>query len=144
MDLQNGAVRTGPAHRVRRLSRDAVRYALAGAAVALSYIGLTLLLSGPGALPIQLAIAVAYLLAVALHFTLQRAFVFRDRQAFALSGREQAGRYVAIGVAQYSATAAATAVLPAALGASEEVVYVGTVVVISAATFLVLRTRVFH
>jgi putative flippase GtrA len=133
-----------PAHRVRRLSRDAGRYVLAGAAVALTYIGLTLLLSGPGQLPIQVAIPIGYVLAVALHFTLQRTFVFRDREAFALTAREQAGRYVAIGIAQYALTAAATALLPSALGASEQVVYVATVVVISAITFLFLRTRVFH
>jgi putative flippase GtrA len=133
-----------PADRVRRFSRDAGRYALAGAAVAITYIGLTLLLSGPGQLPIQAAILVGYVLAVALHFTLQRLFVFRDRSAFALSAREQAGRYVAIGFAQYAATAALTALLPSALGVSEQVAYVATVVVISALTFLLLRTRVFH
>ena len=70
--------------------------------------------------------------------------MFRDRSAFALSAREQAGRYVAIGFAQYAATAALTALLPSVLGVSEQVAYVATVVVISALTFLLLRTRVFH
>ena len=131
-------------HRVARLSGDMVRYAVAGATVAGAYIGLTLLLSGPAGLPIQVAIAIAYVLAVMLHFALQRVFVFRGRESFALSGREQAGRYVAIGVVQYTVTALATSLLPSVLGMSEQAVYVGTVVVVSALTFLVLRGRVFH
>ena len=117
---------------------------IAGAIVGLTYIGLTLALSGPAAWPIQLAIPVAYALSVALHFTLQRLFVFRDREAFMLATHEQIWRYLGLGLVQYVVTAAATALLPGVLGIPEQVVYVATVGVVSACAFVFLRTSVFH
>jgi putative flippase GtrA len=122
----------------------ATRYGLAGVLVATTYVGLTLALSGPGGLPIQVVIPVALAAAVALHFVLQRRFVFVDRTTFALSRAEQARRYLVIVAIQYAITAAATAVLPELLGTTEQVVYVATVVAISVTTFLFLRARVFH
>jgi putative flippase GtrA len=134
----------GPAVLGHPITRQALRFAIAGATVATLYIGLTLLLAGPVGAPIQLAIPVAYVTAVALHFVLQRNFVFRDRDAFALTTGGQAQRYVVIGVVQYSVTAASTGLLPGVLDVSEQAVYVCTVIVVSAATFLVLRRGVFH
>ena len=128
----------------RLIGRQALRFALAGAVVMLTYVGLTLLFSGVAGIPIQVAIAVAYVLAVMLHFALQRTFVFRYELGFALTTGSQVRRYVVIGVVQYTVTAATTTALPSVLGASEQVVYVATVLVISACTFLFLRHRVFH
>jgi len=125
-------------------SPQLVRYAIAGAIVGLTYVALTLALSGPAGWPIQLAIPVAYALAVALHFALQRLFVFRDREAFVLATHRQVGRYLVLCLVQYALTAASTAVLPGLLGLPESVVYVGTVAVVSAGAFVVLRTSVFH
>lgn len=141
-----GRVIGGPLRRVLApgASGQAVRYVIAGATVAAVYIGATLLLSGPAGAPIQAAIPVAYVTAVSLHFVLQRFFVFGDAKAFALAVHHQVGRYVAIGAVQYALTAASTALLPPALGLSEQVVYAGTVAAISAMTFIFLRTRVFH
>ena len=141
-----GRVLGGPLRRVLGpgATGQAARYAIAGATVATMYVGATLLLSGPAGAPIQVAIPVAYFTAVSLHFVLQRFFVFASANAFALAVHHQIGRYVVIGASQYVLTAASTALLPPALGLSEQVVYVGTVVVISATTFLFLRTRVFH
>jgi putative flippase GtrA len=85
---------------------------------------LTLLLSRPAGLPIQLAILVAYVLAVALHFLLQRAFVVRAQSTFVLSTREQLARYRLIGVVQYVVSASTTTLLPSILGVSEQIVYV--------------------
>jgi putative flippase GtrA len=121
-----------------------LRYAAAGGAVGLLYVGGTLLLSGPVGLPIQAAIPIAYLLAVACHFLLQRLFVFRHDGGFALSVREQIVRYLLIAATQYPATAALTALLPALFGLSEQVAYLITVAVISVTFFFVLRWRVFH
>jgi putative flippase GtrA len=121
-----------------------VRYGIAGAIVAVVYIGLTLLLSGPVGLPIQAAIPIAYTTAIAAHFTLQRWFVFHDAAVFALAMHHQVGRYLVIGLIQYSATALATAVLPGVVGLPERVVYICAVGVISAASFVLLRTSVFH
>src|SRR5689334_11729391 len=89
----------------RPFIQQGIRYALAGGTVAITYIGLTLLFSGPVGLPIQVAIPIGYVLAVSLHFLLQRRFVFADREQFALSGGAQVRRYVVIGAVQYAVTA---------------------------------------
>jgi putative flippase GtrA len=126
------------------LHHQAARFLIAGGFVSAVYIGLTLLLSGPLDVPIQIAIPISFVTAVALHYACQRFFVFRHVSQFALSARSQIGRYVVIGSVQYAVTAGSTGVLPGVVGASEQVVYVCTVVVISALTFVLLRTRVFH
>jgi putative flippase GtrA len=124
--------------------RHVLRYAAAGGVVGLLYVGGTLLLSGPVGLPIQAAIPIAYGVAVACHFLLQRLFVFRHDGGFALSVREQIVRYLLIAATQYPATAALTALLPALFGISEQVAYLITVAVISVTFFFVLRWGVFH
>lgn len=113
-------------------------------AVGLTYIGLTLLFSGPFGLHIQLSIPAGYAIAVVLHFALQRFFVFADRGEFELSGREQAGKYVVLAGVQYVITALATEILPGALGLDERAVYVGSALAASAGVFLFLRAHVFH
>jgi putative flippase GtrA len=120
------------------------RYAVAGAIVAMVYVGGTLLLSGPVGLPIQAAIPIAYVVAVALHFLLQRTFVFRHDGEFALSVREQIIRYLLIAATQYPATAGLTALLPVLFGMSDQVAYLITVALISLTSFFVLRWGVFH
>jgi putative flippase GtrA len=129
------------------LTGQMVRYAMVGGTVALTYIGVTLLLSGPAGLPILAAVAIGYVTAVCLHFTLQRAFVFRhhrDVTGFALPFREQIKRYIVLGSIQYGLNVAALLVLPALVGVSKQVVYLGTVVALSLASFTILRTRTFH
>jgi putative flippase GtrA len=125
-----------------RLVGQAARYAVTGATVAGFYVGGTLALSHLG-MPMAAAIAIAYTCAVSLHFALQRTFVFRGAQ-FGLSVREQALRYLVIGVVQYSVTAGATESLPDLVGVSPEVAYLLATVTFSAAGFLVLRSQVFH
>jgi putative flippase GtrA len=122
----------------------AIRYALAGAAVAGVYLGTPLMLNGVLGVPIQIAIAVAYVLAVTLHFNLQRHFVFGHVDRFALSPRQQISRYILIGAIQYPTTALAIAFLPGLLGVSERLVFVTVTLCISATLFLVLRVHVFH
>jgi putative flippase GtrA len=126
------------------LAGPTLRYVVAGSTVAAVYLAIPLVLNGVAGLPIQVAIPIAYVLAVSLHFTLQRTFVFRHVDAFALTPRQQIARYVAIGSVQYPTTALATALLPGALGVSERVVFVCTTVVISLTFFLILRGHVFH
>lgn len=122
----------------------AIRYGVAGGVVAGVYLGIPLLLNGVLAVPIQVAIPFAYILAVTLHFNLQRHFVFAHVDRFALSVRHQIGRYVVIGAIQYPTTALATAFLPGLLGVSERVMFVIITLCISVAFFLVLRGHVFH
>jgi putative flippase GtrA len=126
------------------LAGPTVRYGLAGLLVAGTYLGTTLLLNGVIGVPIQIAIPVAYVLAICLHFNLQRHFVFRHVDVFALNVRQQIGRYVMIGAVQYPLTALATAFLPGLLGVSERVMFVIITLLIALCTFLVLRMHVFH
>lgn len=95
-------------------------------------------------MPIEAAIPIAYLLAITLQFNLQRHFVFRHVDEFALPVRHQIGRYAIIAAVQYPTTALATAVLPGWLGVSERVVFLVVAVCMSITIFLVLRSRVFH
>jgi putative flippase GtrA len=122
------------------LDWSTVRYGIAGAITALVYLGLPVVLNGEADVPIQIAIPLAYVTAVALQFNLQRHFVFRHVSAFALTRRAQIGRYVMIGAVQYPATAIATALLPKLLGLSSR----ATFVVVALTIFLVLRTHIFH
>jgi putative flippase GtrA len=103
-----------------------------------------LLLSGPLNVPIVLAIAVAYLVGVTVHFTLQRHFVFWDHDAFALPMASQLKRYVVAGACQYTITAVAVSTLPQITGASQQVVFLLTVLGISLVSFTVLRGWIFH
>jgi putative flippase GtrA len=100
--------------------------------------------SGPVGLEIQAAIPIAYLLAVSLHFTLQRYFVFHDAGAFALAVHHQVGRYVVIGLAQYGGTAAMTALLPALFGIPSLSAYFIAAIGFALTTFFLLRSHVFH
>lgn len=110
----------------------------------LVYVLGTLLLNGPLGLPIQLAVLLAYTVAVTLHFSMQRWFVFAHVAEFHLSVAAQLRSYVVIGGVQYALTALATTFLPDALGVSETVVYLGCVGILSSAAFIGLRTLVFH
>jgi putative flippase GtrA len=126
------------------LTWPTIRYGIAGLTVASVYLGLPLVLNGVFGLPIEAAIPIAYAAAISLHFTLQRLFVFRHVESFALSTREQAMRYVVIAAVQYPTTALATAVLPGLLHVSERAAYLGTAVVVAVTFYVVLRTHVFH
>jgi putative flippase GtrA len=121
-----------------------VRYGIAGSIVGGVYVGLPLALNGGFGMPIEAAIPIAYAIALTLHFNLQRHFVFRHVEEFALQRRQQILRYLGIAAFQYPTTALATALLPSALHISQRVAYVITVVTISAIAFVVLRTHIFH
>jgi putative flippase GtrA len=121
-----------------------LRYAMTGAVVGLVYIGTPVVLNGGAGVPIEVAIPIAYVLAVSLHFNLQRHFVFRHVAEFALSRRQQVGRYLMIGAVQYPTTAIATAVLPDVLRLSQRATYVVVTLTMSLVFFLLLRTHIFH
>jgi putative flippase GtrA len=116
----------------------------AGGAVAGVYLLATLFLAKVVGLPFQAALAIGFTTALSAHFTLQRFFVWVHHEEFALPFRAQARRYLAISLTQYGATAAATAVLPEALGISTEVIYILATALITVANFTLFRTRVFH
>ena len=121
-----------------------VRFVVSGGLTAVTYLGGTLLLSTAVGLPIQAAILIAYAVSLGLHFTLQRYVVFRDHDEFELALHQQLGRYLGVASLQYAFTAAATAVLPTALGVTPQVVYVCAAISAAVFTFVVLRAHVFH
>jgi putative flippase GtrA len=127
-----------------RLVRQGLRFAASGGAVALVYIATTTVLAELIRIPFEVALAIGFSLAIATHFTLQRVFVWTHAEGFALPARQQALRYLPISGIQYGLTAAATAVLPGALGVRTEVVYLCAAGLLSAVNFFIFRTRVFH
>lgn len=120
------------------------RFAIAGACVAGVYFVATLTLANVVGLHFQLALAIGLVIAIVTHFLAQRLFVYRHEDGFELPVEHQAGRYLAVTLVQYALSALSTAVLPRALGLRTDVVYVGTTVLLTLLTFLVLRRRVFH
>jgi putative flippase GtrA len=126
------------------VSWETVRYAISGSFSTFTYIALTLLVSGPLDVPIQIAIPISYAAALVLNFTLQRHFVFPAEEGFALGRGSQLRRYIPAVLTQYAITATSTAVLPQLLGVPEHEVYVATVLVLAVIAFLTLRSLVFH
>lgn len=145
----SGSRHNGPVRAFRELvshplTGSGIRYGISGCFVALVYPGIPLALNAGAHVDIQVAIPIAYLLAVTLHFNLQSHFVFRHVEVFALSRRERIGRYVVMGAFQYPTTAIATALLPRILGLSAAATFVVVTLTMSLTIFLLLRTHIFH
>jgi putative flippase GtrA len=126
------------------LTGPLIRYGIAGGCVALVYLSVPLVLHDVAGMPIEVAIPIAYALALTLHFNLQRHFVFHHLDEFALTTRQQIGRYAMISAVQYPTTALATAFLPGLLHISSDAAFLITSATISVAAFLLLRAHVFH
>jgi putative flippase GtrA len=126
------------------LAGQGFRFALAGSLVAGVYVGVTTVLHDVFDVRFQLALVVGFSVGVAVHFTLQRVFVWRHHAGFALPIHHQAIRYLGIGLAQYGLTALSTSQLPSMLSLPVEVVYVATVCVLAGLNFVLFRGRVFH
>lgn len=120
------------------------RFALAGCIVAAVYLSTTTILAVVFGLPFQAALALGTVVAILVHFTLQRVFVWAHHEEFALPFHHQVGRYLLVTGTQYVLTAASVALLPSALGLPTEVVYVATVVLTASINFLLFRNRIFH
>jgi putative flippase GtrA len=122
-----------------------LRYAIAGVIVGLFFLGIPLVLNDWLGVPIEVAIPFAYVAALTLHFNLQRHFVFRHVESFALGFHQQVVRYAMMAAVQYPIVAIATALVPGALDISQRVAYVIVVLTVSSVSFfLVLRKRIFH
>ena len=107
------------------------------------YLGLTSLLTVIG-MPFQVALVVSFLAAIAVHFTLQRIFVWPRHEKYALPIRKQLQRYVPVVLVQYVMTAGATAILPKRLGLPVLAVYIGFTLFYALFNFLFFRARIFH
>jgi putative flippase GtrA len=126
------------------LTAETLRYIIGGSFTTIVYVGMTLTLARVVHAPIQLAIPISYGTALLLHFLLQRKFVFKREEGFALERHHQLRRYLTTAATQYGLAALSTAVLPGVLGVHEQVVYVVTALTLAAGTFLILRAHVFH
>jgi putative flippase GtrA len=133
----------GRRSRLSGLAGRGLRFAIAGAAVTLLYVAVTMILAAIG-VPFQVALVIGFSAGIAVHFTLQRTFVWVRAEGFALPIQHQAWRYLGIAAAQYVVTALATLYLPDLLGVGVEYVYVPTVVAVTVSNFLVFGGRVFH
>lgn len=142
----------GPRARALRLLRggdsdslgQGVRFVAAGCIVAVVYLTTTTVLAEVIGLPFEVALPIGFGLALAVHFTLQRLFVWSQVDSFVLPLRQQIGRYLAAAAAQYGLTAASTAVLPSALSLPTEAVYLATAGILAVLNFLVFRRLIFH
>lgn len=126
------------------LTGQLVRFALTGGLVTVVYLTITTVLSQVLGLAFQLALAIGFVSAILLHFTLQRLFVWVHEDGYALTLRRQVTRYLLMAGAQYGGTAASTAVLPGVLGVDTEIVYLVTMAVATTCGFLVMRFIIFH
>jgi putative flippase GtrA len=120
------------------------RFALSGTLVAVVYVAVTTALHDLFAVQFQIALATGFVVSVSVHFTLQRLFVWRHYERFALRAHHQAARYLCVCGAQYGITALSTSQLPALVGLPVEVVYLITMLSVAGVNFLVFRGRVFH
>ncbi|HEV7496369.1 GtrA family protein [Baekduia sp.] len=126
------------------LTAQMTRYAIAGVVTAVVGIGAVFLLTGPGRLAIQLAILLAYPLNLAVHFSLQRYFVFADRDVYTLAVGKQLRRYLVVAIAQYGCIAAATALLVHVAGLGDRPAYLIAIAAAPVILFITLRVGVFH
>jgi len=120
------------------------RFALSGSLVAVVYVSVTTVLHDAFAVHFQIALAIGFAVGVALHFTLQRVFVWRHHEDFALAAHRQAWRYLCVCASQYGLTALSTSQLPDLVGLPVEVVYVATMLALAAINFAIFRGGVFH
>ncbi len=145
IDLKRQALADGlTALRADGILAQGMRFAISGAVVSAVYITITTLLSTMSHLRFQIALVIGWSVAIVVHFTLQRTFVWTRGKAFALTFRRQIVRYLLVAVSQLGVSATTTAVLPTVLGVSAEAVYLATAVLITVCNFLVFRTGVFH
>jgi putative flippase GtrA len=126
------------------LAGQGVRFALVGGLVAAVYISTTTVLHDAFGVAFQIALVLGFTLGVVIHFTLQRVFVWRHHERFALAAHHQALRYLCMCFVQYGLTALSTSRLPGALGLPVEPVYLVSALGLAGLNFVVFRGRVFH
>ena len=120
------------------------RFAVTGAVVAALYFGLLTGLVIFADVPPQVALIVAFVSAVVVHFTMNRQFVFRGGTTYALHVTHQGIRYLGVVLGSYVVNALALAIVPDLTGLHELVVVALTTGAVTTFTFLTLRDWVFR
>jgi putative flippase GtrA len=126
------------------MTPQGLRFVLTGGTVSLIYLATATTLADIVGVPFQVALAVGFSVGLVVHFTLQRHFVWRHREAFALPLGKQTGRYLTLAATQYSVIAASTSFLPPLLGVPTELVFLVTSAVVTCINFLLFRNLIFH
>ena len=134
-----------PVTPVRRVPSLAVitRFVLTGGSVAVLHLGLVSAMVLLG-VDIQVALILAYLVSLTVHFTLNRQWVFASNDGYAFGFTLQGLRYLCLAAFSYAVTATAVAFLPEALGIPELAVFFLVTAVMACVTFLVLQLWVFR
>lgn len=130
---------------VRRLPRSRLisKFALIGVVVGLTHLGLVTTMVVVG-VPIQGALALAYIVALCLHFTLNRQWVFVAENGYAFRLSMQGLRYLFTAASCYAVTAVAVALFPSVVGLPELVVFFLASGGIACVSFVVLHLWVFR
>jgi putative flippase GtrA len=128
----------------RRMDVELLRYVLVGGLVAGLYTLTTTLLILLTDLPLSVAVAGGYLVAVCVHFALHRGYVWSARGSYALTYRQQVARYLGLVVVQYVIATTSVLVLVRTAGFSDLAAFVLTTAVMTPCTFLLMRARLFH
>jgi putative flippase GtrA len=126
------------------LFSQGLRFAFTGCAVSAVYLLTTSALALLVGLPFQVALAIGFVVAVAMHFGMQRLFVWTDHDSFALAAPHQVSRYLLAASAQYGVTAASTSFIPAVLGLPVELVYLAIAFPVAFVNFMLFRNYIFH
>lgn len=136
--------RTPSGANLARLVGQLVRFIMSGGGVAIVSWTLMAVLYALAGLPEQIALILAYVGGLSVHFFLNREWVFRSDSPYHLRPSAQALRYVGLALVSYGITAVALATLPGLLGVHPLVVYYGTSAALAVMTFIVLRLFVFR
>ncbi len=121
-----------------------VRFIISGGIVSIVYITVTTVLAEVSHLRFEVALGIGWCAALAVHYTLQRTFVWTHSDGFALPFGRQIGRYLAVACSQLAITTATTSLLPSALGLPTEVIYLATAMLLTSINFIVFRGGVFQ
>jgi putative flippase GtrA len=133
------------ARAVRRLPHPWVmsKFVLTGALVGGTHLALVTLMVLAG-VPIQAALALAYLVALAVHFTLNRQWVFAEHSGYALHFSRQGVRYLLIAGLSYAGTAISVAVLPGLLDIPQLAAFFMAAIAMAGVSFVLLNFWVFR
>jgi putative flippase GtrA len=120
-----------------------IRFLLAAGTVTVVHLSLvtTMVLLG---LSIQPALAIAYVVSLIIHFTLNRQWVFASDDGYAFHLNAQGTRYISVAIVSYGLNAIGLAVLPALLGIPELAAFFLLTFGVGCVSFFVLRRWIFR
>ncbi len=130
---------------LERLPSTAVilKFLLTGSTVTAVQLGAvtSLVLAG---VPIQLALGMAYVVSLSLHFTLNRQWVFASDKGYAFRFTGQGARYIIIAISSYALTATGVAVVPGLLGIPQLAAFFLVTAMVACFSFLALHLWIFR